>query len=93
MGDIDKLRGEIDAIDDQLLALVNRRAELARRIGGLKAGASAYRPEREAEILRRVGAANPGPLTAERVTAVFREVISGCRGIHRLPLLDRCGCC
>jgi chorismate mutase/prephenate dehydratase len=82
VGDIDKLRGDIDAIDDQLLVLVNRRAELARRIGELKAGGSAYRPEREAEILRRVGAANPGPLTAERVAAVFREVISGCRGME-----------
>lgn len=82
MEEIDKLRGEIDAIDDQLLALVNRRAGLARRIGGLKAGGTAYRPEREAEILRRVTGANPGPLTAERVAAVFREVISGCRGME-----------
>ena len=41
--DIGKLRGEIDAIDDQLLALFNRRADLARRIGGVKAGAPAYR--------------------------------------------------
>ena len=82
MGEIEKLRSQIDAIDDELLALVNRRAEFARRIGELKAGGSAYRPEREAEILRRMMEANPGPLTGERVAAVFREVISGCRGME-----------
>lgn len=82
MGDIDKLRVEIDAIDDELLALVNRRAEVARRIGELKSDGTAYRPEREAQILRRMMQANPGPLSSERVTAVFREVISGCRGME-----------
>ena len=65
-GEIEKLRGEIDALDDELLALVNRRAELARRIGGLKQGAPAYRPERETGILRRIAERNPGPLPAER---------------------------
>jgi len=80
--EIDKLRAEIDALDDELLALVNRRAARARRIGDLKAGAPAYRPEREIEILRRVTNANPGPLAAERVSAVFREVISACRSME-----------
>ena len=51
---IDKLRQQIDALDDELLALLSRRAQLAHRIGALKAGAPAYRPERESEILRRV---------------------------------------
>ena len=73
--DIAKLRAEIDALDSTLLGLVNQRAALARRVGEAKQGAPAYRPEREAEILRRMTAENPGPLPAERVTAVFREVI------------------
>lgn len=81
-GEIDKLRREIDALDDALLDLISRRAGLARRIGALKQGAPAYRPERESEILRRVTTANPGPLPAERVAAVFREVISSCRGME-----------
>jgi chorismate mutase/prephenate dehydratase len=81
-GDIEKLRGEIDALDDELLALVNRRAELARRIGELKRGAPAYRPDRESGILRRIAERNPGPLPAERAAAVFREVISACRGME-----------
>ena len=81
--DISKLRKEIDALDSEMLALVNRRAGLARRVGELKRGASAYRPEREAEILRRMLAENPGPLPAGRVTTVFREVISACRGMEQ----------
>jgi len=80
--DIEKLRREIDAVDDELLKLLNQRAGLASRIGALKAGAPAYRPERETEILRRMAHSNPGPLAAERVTAVFREVISACRGLE-----------
>src|SRR5256714_12454348 len=80
--DIDKLRRDIDRVDDELLSLLNQRAALASRIGKLKKGAPAYRPEREAQILRRMAQANPGPLAAERVTGVFREVISACRGLE-----------
>src|SRR5260221_8071295 len=80
--DIAKLRRDIDGVDDELLRLLNQRAALASRVGGLKKGAPAYRPEREAGILRRMAQANPGPLAAERVTAVFREVISACRGLE-----------
>src|SRR5258708_18454803 len=80
--DIDKLRREIDAVDDELLKLINERAALAGRIGSLKQGAPAYRPERETQILRRVAEASAGPLAPERVTAVFREVISACRGLE-----------
>src|SRR5213079_444523 len=79
--EIEKLRREIDALDDQLAALLNRRAGLAQRIGALKSGAPAYRPEREIEILRRI-TKNPGVLPAERVAGVFREVISACRGLE-----------
>jgi chorismate mutase/prephenate dehydratase len=79
--DIEKLRKEIDALDDELAALVQRRAGLAQRIGGLKAGAPAYRPERESQILRRVGKVR-GPLSGERIIAVFREIISACRGLE-----------
>src|SRR5688572_15191225 len=81
MSDIEKLRREIDALDDELVALVQRRAGLAQKIGSLKHGAPAYRPERESDILRRV-TQGAGPLPAERVTAVFREIISACRGLE-----------
>jgi chorismate mutase/prephenate dehydratase len=80
--DIDKLRREIDALDGELLQLVQRRARLAQRIGALKGGAPAYRPERESEILRRVAAQAAEPLAAEAATRVFREIISACRGLE-----------
>lgn len=79
---IEKLRREIDAIDDELLSLIQRRAGMAQRIGTLKHGAPVYRPERESEILRRM-TKTAGVLPAERVTAVFREVISACRGLEQ----------
>jgi len=82
MTDIEKIRREIDALDDELAALVQRRAGLAQKIGELKGGAPAYRPERESEILHRVGKSK-GPLVAERLSAVFREVISACRSLEQ----------
>lgn len=82
-GDIDKLRTEIDALDAELLELLQRRARLAQRIGAAKGGAPAYRAEREAEILRRVAAHGGDPLPAAALTRVFREVISACRGLEQ----------
>jgi len=82
MDELAKLRREIDRLDDELLRLLNRRAALAQQAGALKNGAPAYRPEREAEILRRVCEAGDGPLSAQRIAAVFREVISACRALE-----------
>ena len=55
-------RDQIDAIDEQVLKLVNERAKLARTIGSLKDDGVIYRPEREAQVLRRLQANNQGPL-------------------------------
>ena len=80
--DIDKIRREIDRIDDELAALLEKRAAQAKKIGELKGGAPAYRPERESEILQRVSN-RKGLLPSERVAAVFREIISACRGLEQ----------
>jgi chorismate mutase/prephenate dehydratase len=79
--EIKKLREAIDRLDDELAVALNKRAELARRIGDLKEGGAAYRPERETEILRRI-TEKKGILGAERLAAVFREIISACRGLE-----------
>jgi chorismate mutase/prephenate dehydratase len=79
--EIEKLRREINAVDDELAALLERRAGLAGRIGKVKQGAPAYRPERESEILRRI-AAKARELSPERLVGVFREIISACRGLE-----------
>ena len=79
--DIEKLRREIDRVDDELAALLEKRAAHARRVGELKGGAEAYRPERESQILHRV-TQKSGVLPADRVAAVFREIISACRALE-----------
>jgi len=86
MGDsLKMLRSAIDDVDRRLVALLNERAGLAQQVGQLKqAEASAvYRPEREAEVLRKVAAANPGPLPEAGLLHIFREVMSACRALER----------
>jgi len=82
VSDIQKLRAEIDRLDEELAALIQRRAGLAQKIGTLKGGTLAYRPERESEILRRVARTNSGPLAAGSMVSVFREIISACRALE-----------
>ena len=76
------LRAGIDALDAQLLELINRRAALARRVGEIKHG-NIYRPEREAQILARIEADNPGPLTGVAARHIFREIMSACLALEQ----------
>ena len=76
-------RDQIDTIDEQLLKLVNERAKLAQQIGSLKDDGVIYRPEREAQVLRRLQANNNGPLSAEAVSNIFRGVMSNCRALEK----------
>ncbi len=76
------LRETIDGIDRQVLLLLNQRARAAAEIGILKQGA-VYRPEREAQVLRKVQANNTGPLSNETVTFLFREVMSACLALEQ----------
>jgi chorismate mutase / prephenate dehydratase len=78
-----KHREQIDAIDAQLLKLVNERAEHAKAIGALKGGGPIYRPEREAQVLRRLIDSNKGPLSSEAVTAIFRGMMANCRALEK----------
>jgi chorismate mutase/prephenate dehydratase len=80
--ELERLRGEIDRLDERLLAALNERAKLAREIGTLKVG-QAYRPEREAQVLRRIKERNPGPLASETVALIFREIMSACLALER----------
>lgn len=81
--DIGRLRDRIDEIDAKVLELVSERARCAHRIGELKGGAAVYRPEREAQVLRRLRELNAGPLPGESVEHLFKEVISACRALER----------
>jgi chorismate mutase/prephenate dehydratase len=79
--EIDKLRREIDRIDEELAELIEKRAAQAKRIGELKGGAPAYRPERESQILGKV-MKKAHVLAPERMSALFREIMSACRGLE-----------
>jgi chorismate mutase/prephenate dehydratase len=77
-----KLRNAIDAIDAELLRLLNERAKLAQQVGHIKDG-QIYRAEREAQVLRRLCAENPGPLKSENIEHLFREIMSACRDLEQ----------
>jgi chorismate mutase / prephenate dehydratase len=78
------LRERIDAIDRQMLDLLNQRARIAQEVGHVKAETNApvFRPEREAQVLRSVAERNPGPLLANDVQTIFREIMSACRALE-----------
>jgi chorismate mutase/prephenate dehydratase len=78
-------RAAIDALDREVLARLNARAEHARAIGALKAGQGgpAYRPEREAQVLARLTAENRGPLSNDAIAGVFRQVMSACLALEQ----------
>jgi len=82
---IPALRRQIDRIDDQLLRLLNRRAELALAIAVQKARSNSgvYAPAREKGVLARIARANQGPLNAQLVRAIFREIISASRSLEQ----------
>lgn len=80
---LNNCRAQIDAIDEQLLQLISQRAQLAHTIGSLKNGGPIYRPEREAQVLRRLVELNPGTLPDESVTAIFRTIMSHCRALEK----------
>lgn len=83
---IEEWRAEIDALDQELLALLNRRAHAAMQIGLLKraAGLPICDPHRESEVLSAVQDANTGPLTATAIAKLFRRIIRESRHAETL---------
>jgi chorismate mutase/prephenate dehydratase len=76
-----ELRGKIDDIDTRIQQLIADRARCAKEIGvlkGLTSTADFYRPEREAQVLRKVVERNAGPLRDEEMVRLFRELMSAC---------------
>jgi len=81
--DLARLRAKIDALDERLLEALNERAAMAHAVGKLKQGNKVYRPEREAQVLRRILEKNPGPLGKEALARVYAEIISACRALEQ----------
>lgn len=80
------LRERIDALDTQILELLNERASCAEKVAHTKLAedpnARFYRPEREAQILNRMTSLNTGPLRNEQITHLYREIISSCLALE-----------
>ena len=79
-----ELRLRIDALDRQLLTLLNQRAGLAEQVGAIKRreGSPFFRPDRVALLIEKVQAANAGPLKGEHVASIWREITSACLALE-----------
>ena len=96
---LDDVRAEIDSIDQELQDLINRRARCAEAVAEIKLAevqvarergepdreAVFYRPEREAQVLRRIRERNKGPLRGDDIAYIFREIISACLALEKPP--------
>lgn len=84
--DLSALRVRIDDLDEQILGLLNQRAQCAEEVAHVKLAedpnAKFYRPEREAWILNRMQELNTGPLRNEQITQIYREIIASCLGLE-----------
>jgi chorismate mutase/prephenate dehydratase len=84
-----QLRDQIDDIDAQIGDLISARAECAQRVAEIKRRFSPgeipifYRPEREAQVLRRAMERNKGPLNNEEFARLFREIMSACLALEK----------
>jgi chorismate mutase / prephenate dehydratase len=78
------LRERIDAVDREMLDLLNRRAALALEVGELKKseGSVVFRPEREAQVIDGLKLSNSGPLRSDSVAPIWREIMSACRSLE-----------
>jgi chorismate mutase/prephenate dehydratase len=76
---LEDLRRQIDALDDQIVPLLNARAQIVVQIGKLKqqSGVPIYAPDREKAVLEKVRKINKGPLANRSLEAVYRELMSG----------------
>ncbi|MEA3464795.1 MAG: chorismate mutase [Thermodesulfobacteriota bacterium] len=83
---IDDIREEIDRLDNELLKIFNRRADMALKIGHLKKELDlpVYDPGREKRIFTKMGAANPGPLDNNAIKRLFERVIDESRSLERI---------
>ena len=82
--DLAPIRTQIDAVDAQLLQLLNERAKLAQQVGEVKQkyNQPVYRPERESVVLEKIAQRNPGPLPTPALQTLWREVMSVCRAME-----------
>jgi chorismate mutase len=86
-------RREINALDTEILRLLSQRAKIACEIGSIKvaSGLPAYDGRREQQVLDRVCAENPGPLSSESIAHIFSGIIRETRRIGTKSMEEQSG--
>ena len=81
-----QFRDEIDALDLELLALLNRRTKVVEEIGRVKEAMNlpVYEPKREGDVFRNVTEHNTGPLSPEALQRIFERIIDEMRSLQRM---------
>lgn len=84
---LDVLRKRINDIDSEVLSMISERAQLAQQVAEAKLAEDPntvfYRPEREAQVMRRLMSLNRGPLSDAEVARLFREIMSSCLALEQ----------
>lgn len=80
------LRRKIDALDEKLVTLLNERSVCSVQIGKLKQeiGLAIHDPERERQIVQRIGRASKGPLSAVALARLFERILDESRRLERM---------
>ncbi len=82
---LESIRKKIDALDQQIMDLLNERTELAVDIGRLKQekGEEVYSPSRESEIYRKIDTMSKGPMPKDAIKAIYREIMSASLALEK----------
>lgn len=85
MKEIAEWRKKIDAVDGELLKLLNKRAGYTVEIGHIKRQRDMpiYDPVREKKILQALAEKNPGPLSEEAIQRLFERIIDESRLLEK----------
>lgn len=85
---LDALRERLDSIDEQIMSLLSERARVIMQVGGFKRhhNIPIYIPEREASIIERLRAINPGPLPGDAIERIYRTVVEEMRKFESASL-------
>ena len=78
-------RTRIDALDEQIVKLLNERAACAIAIGDIKreTGAAIYEPRREQQVIEHARKTNPGPLAGEQIQDIYERIMDIMRSLQR----------
>jgi chorismate mutase/prephenate dehydratase len=85
MEELKRLRDAIDAIDGQLVGLLNDRARLAQEIGRIKErdGRPVYVPDRAEHLVTRLASQSKGPLGEQAIRAIYTEIMSAALALEK----------